>query len=600
MNNYKYRKNNIAFNQRLKEVVSKLKREFNNGKIKTETEYAYNVKQSIIDFYNKLGKPSFELHKASDVPSLPHYVSMMTSAKADMMTILTGCDAIGESLYSSENEMNDAINTLTKRTNGVLVDVSNLEKKIKSLRNAKDVVFADTFTTDLNQYRDTSDKYTTFADTTNGILTLKQTQNQKVSESFNVEILNSSNGFPGNTHEVYYSLSNLMNNNIRYKGESDPNINLKSILKDNSDNSWFEFEMFRLDDSIIDKTSMIGFIYKEDVSWITKDEVLKLNLRLYSKAPVKCNFLKISSIPKLNSNISSPIVKNIIISDEIAEVQKIKLDSELTEDIIVTFSTQLVKSITIEIEQKDGYLTDVCRQFALNIDPTRIPYFVSNDFKDYIQMEQPRENMSSIEILGLKYNQKTSTIEYPNTEDSNNFINQEYIKSQLFYNNRMSNKYKIQSEVVKATRHFIGIKNIDIRAKRFLDTGIYISSSFLSLEPIRTITFNSDDFIPDKFKNYLKENERFDEYIKYYISFDEGSKWYSINPRHKAHIGACTLIINSNSMISNRNRNILYIDMLSEPYSFIIKIELKRPDGLIDESPIVYGYNLEISSEENI
>lgn len=600
MNNYKYRKNNVAFNQRLKEVVSKLKREFNNGKIKTETEYAYNVKQSVIDFYSTLGKPSFKLHKASDVPSLPHYINMMTSAKADMMTILMGCTSIGEDLYISESEMNDAVDILTKRTNGVLIDVSNLEKKIRSLRNAKDVVFADTFTTDLNQYRDTSNKYTTFADTTNGILTLKPTQNQKVSESFNVEILNSSNGFPGNTHEVYYSLSNLMNNNIRYKGETNPNIDLRSILKDNSDNSWFEFEMFSLDDSVIDKTSMIGFMYKEDIPWITNDESLKLNLRLYSENPIKSNFLKISSIPKLNSNVSSPIVRNIIISDEVAQVQKIKLESELTEDIIVSFSTQLVKSIIIEIEQKDGYLTDICRQYALNIDPTRIPYFENNDYKSYIQMEQPRESRSSIELLGLKYNQKTSTIEYPNTEDANNFITQEYVKSQLFYNNKITNNYKVQSEVVKATRHFIGIKGVDIRAKQFLETGIYISSSFISTEPIRNIIFNSEDFIPDKFKNYLKEDENFDDYIKYYISFDEGSKWHSINPRHKAHVGPCTIVINSNAMVSNRNKNISYIDMLTEPYSFIIKIELKRPTDLSDESPIVYGYNLEISSEESI
>lgn len=600
MNNYKYRKNNTAFNQRLKEVVSKLKKDFNNGKIKTETEYAYTVKQSIIDFYSTLGKPSFKLHKASDVPSLPHYIDMMNSAKSDMMTILLGCTSIGENLYISENEMNDAIEILTKRTNGVLIDVSNLEKKIRSLRNAKDIVFADTFTTDLNEYRDTSDKYTAFADTTNGILTLKPIENQKVSDSFDIEILNSSNGFPGNTHEVYYSLSNLMNNNIRYRGETNPNMDLRTILKNNSNSSCFEFEMFNIDEDVIDKTSKIGFMYKEDVPWITEDEVLKLNLRLYTENPVKSNFFKISSIPKLNSNVSSPIIRNVIISDEIAQVQKLKLDRELTEDIVISFPTQLVKSVVIEIEQQDGYLTDVCRQYALNIDPSRILYFENNDFKNYIQMEQPKNSRPSIELLGLKYNQKTSTIEYPNTEDVNNFITQEYIKSQLFYNNKISNNYKVQSEVVKATRHFIGVKGVELRSKQFLENGVYISSAFVSIDPIRTLIFNSEDFIPDEFKNFLKENENFNDYIKYYISFDEGSKWHNINPRHKAHVGPCTITINSNSMISNRNKNIIYIDMLTEPYSFIIKIELKRPTDLKDESPIVYGYNLEISSEESI
>lgn len=600
MNNYKYKKNNIAFDQRLKEVVSKLKREFNNGKIKTETEYAYCVKQSVIDFYNNLGKPSFKLHKASDVPSLPHYINMMNSAKADMLTILLGCTAIGESLYVSENEMNDTMDILTKRTNGVLADVSNLEKKIRSLRNAKDVVFADSFITDVNQYKNTETEYSTFADVTDGMLTLGPIQNRNISKSFDIEILNSSNGFPGNTHEVYYSISNLMNNNIRYKGESNPNMNLSSILNENSSNDWFEFEMFNLDDDVINKTSNVGFMYKEDISWVTTNEILILNLKLYCDNPVRCNFIKISGIPKLNSNISNPIVKNVTISDEIAEVQKIVVDSELTENTIVSFSSQLVKSITIEIEQKDGYLADVCRQYALNIDPSRLLYSQNNDFKNYIQMEQPKSSRPSIELLGLKYNQKTSSLEYPSTKDENNFITQEYVKSQLFYNNKISNNLKVQSEVVKAKRYSIGVKNISIKVKKFLENGIYISNTFISEYPIKTITFNSDDYIPDSFKNYISENESFDDYIKYYISFDDGSIWHNINPRHKAHVGPCTIVVNSNAMVINRNKNISYIDMLNDPSTFSVKIELKRPTNLTDETPIVYGYNLEVSSEEGI
>lgn len=600
MNNYKYRKSTTVFDKRLKEIVSKFKREFNNGKIKTETDYAYNVKQAVINFYNTLGKPSFQLHKASDIPSFPHYIDMVKKAKDDMETLLYGCSSISDSIVISENEMNDTIEMLTKRTDGVLMNVSNLEKKIKSLRNAKDVVFSDTFTKDLNKYKEVNDNYENFADTANGVLTLKPNKNKRIMDGFNIEILNTSNGFPGNTHEVYYSISNLMNNNIKYKGENNPNLNLKNIIRQDSDGSWFEFEMFNLDEDVKAKTSGVGFLYKEDISWITEDDVLKLNLKMYSDTPVKSNFFKITSIPKVNSNVTNPILRKITVSDEMAEVQSITVNKELVDSIIVTFSSQMVKSIIIEIEQPEGYLTDVCRQYALNIDPTRIPYFFNDEFKDYIQIEQPKETRSSIELLGLKYNQNDSTFTYPSTKNENTFLTNEYIKSQLFYNNKSTNNYKIQNEVVKAIRYSIGIKNIDLRIRSYLENGIYVSEEFVTTEPIKTLTFNSTDYIPIKFKDYLKKDEDFNSFIKYYISFDNGSNWHSINPRHKAHMGPCTIVINSNSIVSNRNKNIIYIDMLYEPSSFIVKIELSRPVEVNDESPIIYEYNVNVSAEEDI
>lgn len=600
MNNYKYRKSNTVFDKRLKEVVSLFKREFNNGKIKTETDYAYNIKQAIVEFYNNLGKPSFVFHKASDVPSFPHYIDMVKKAKGDMETLLYGCSSIGENLVSSENEMNDAIDMLTKRTDGVLANVSNLEKKIKSLRNAKDIVFTDTFSQDLNQYREVNEKFENYADTTNGVLTLKPNQNKRIVDTFDVDILNTSNGFPGNTHEVYYSISNLMNNNIKYKGESDPNLNLKNIIKYDSNNSWFEFEMFNLDDDVKAKTSNVGFLYKEDIPWITDDETLHLNIKLYTDIAVKCNFFRISGIPKMNSNVTNPIIKRVIISDDMAQVQNIIVERELSDAVIITFSSQMVKSIILEIEQPEGYLTDVCRQYALNVDPTRIPYFFNDEFKDYIQIEQPKESRPSIELLGLKYNQKDSSFTYPSTKNENTFLDKEYIKSQLFYNNKSTNNYKVQSEVVKAIRYSIGIKNIDLRIRGYLESGIYVSEEYSTEEPIKTITFNAVDYIPIKFKDYIKNDNDFNNYIKYYISFNNGSKWYPINARHKAHLGPCCIVINSNTMVSNRNKNINYIDMLYDPSSFTVKIELSRPLEANDESPIVYEYNVNVSSEEDI
>lgn len=524
---------------------------------------------------------------------------MITTARDDMETLLYGCISINDNINISNDKVNDTCEMLIKRTEKVLADAINLEKKIKSLRNAKDLIFTDSFINDENRYKALNTNYSAFADTSNGMLTLKTLYNKRVLNNFVAEIMGSSNGFPGNTHEIYYSTSNIINGNIKFKGESDPKIDLKTILKNDS-NSWFEFELFELDEDVAYKTSKIGFTYKENISWISEDGVLKLNIKLYSDIPVKCNFFKITGASKLNSDIPNPILKRVIISDNASQVKNIFVDKELVNDLLINFTTQDVASITLELIQDSGYMTDICRQYALNIDPTRIPYFFNNDYKEYIQLEVPKEMRNSIELLGLKYDSKTSKYKYPSTKNDNSFINDEYIKSKLFYNNKSSDNYKIQTESVKAIRYLIGIKNVDLRYREYSSSGIYVSKEYEVDVPIKTIIFNSDDYIPITYKEYLKENEDFNDFIKYYISLDNGSKWHQINPRHKAHLGPCSIVINSNLIVSKRNRNVIYIDTLSAPYSFCVKIELSRPESIVDEAPIVYEYNVNISSEEEI
>lgn len=597
MNSYKYRKSNIALDKRLKEIVGRLNREFKNGSIQTETDYVYKMKDAVVSFYKTVGKPTFTFHPASDVPSFTHYVDMVTKAKADMDVLLEGCISISNNLKVSESELNDTVNVLVKRTNNILANVMNLEKKIKSLRNIKNVIYSDSFNTNTNTHRETSEEFSAYADTSSGTLMLPHTSNKRIVDEFETKILDTSNGFPGNTHEVYYSNVVSANNNVRFKGENDPHLSLKSLTENGVKNTWFEFEIFKLSEEIEVATSGIGFMYKEGVRWVTDDNSLILDLELYTENPVKGNYIKITGTPKSNSNVSNPVIKKITISDDITGVQVIHINKELIDDIVVTFTSQYIRKVKIEIEQKEGILTDVCRQFALNVDPVKIPYLAIDEFRDYMQIEKPSY---SIELLGLKYDQSNSTIIYPSTKDKNNFLSEEYVKSKLFYSNKSESNYKIKTEVVKATRYSIGLKDIDIRDKKYLDSSVYISEDFISNEPIKTITFNAEDYIPGKFKNFIKKEEDINKFIEYFISFDNGATWIKINPRHKAHIGPCTIVINSNAVVSNRNKNISYIDLITEPNEFKIKIEISRPKEIEDETPIIYGYFVDVSSEEDL
>lgn len=600
MNSYKYLKDDVAFDERLKLSISKIKSEFKNGNIKTQTDYAYKLKNTIIDFYKTLGKPSFIFHEASDVPSYQHYLDMLNRAVSDMGILISGCSSISKSLSLSQNEMNDSVNILIRRTTGILNKVNGLERKIDSLRNASSSVYTDDFLKDENIHIGNSKEDTAFADTSSGVLILPATNNISLTSKVDLEILDSSNGFPGNTHEVYHSVGNI-NGNIKYKGENNPHLDLSSIKVSDvgsfSNSDWFEFEMYNIDDKVKNETSMIGFRYKEGIHWISEDKTLKLNLKATLRQPATLNHFSITAIPKTNSNITNPVINRVIVSDDYAGVQVIEVNKELDGKVIIPFNSQMTRSITIELEQNERYLTKVCRQYALNIDSTAIPKYVSSDFKGYLQTENP---IHSIELLNLKYDNKNGSIIYPNTKDKNNFIDKEYIKSQLFFSGKADANTKLQYEIVDAYRYSIGVSELDIRYRQYNKSGIYISKTFVSEEQIKTLTLNAEDMIPNKFRNYLKEGQKYEDFLKYYVSFDEGGEWIEIMPRHRSHVKPCTIVVNSNAAIVNRNKNITYVDMLYDPKTFKVKIELSRPESINDETPMVDNYFVDISSEEVI
>lgn len=587
MNNYKYKKPSILFEERIKILMKDLNENFDSGKIKTKIEYLYEFKNMIIDFYNKLGKPSFKFHRAVYIPSFSNYSDMLKKAKYDMHILICSYEEIGKNLQIYFKDVKEETGILMDKLNRIEIEINELDKKVDSLKTVSNIIYSDDFikTSNRNHLNNTS------CSVLSGALTLETISGKCVNDNINIQVLGTSNGFPGNTHEIYPSY-----NKIKYIGEDDPHVYLSDML-DGNDDTWFEFEMYNLEDDVKAKTAMVGFKYKEGISWINDDSVLKLHFKISLDIPVNINWFKISGIPKQKVNLHSPIIKRIIVRDEYENVQILQLNQYLGEENIITFKSSIVKEIIVELEQEDSSFTEVCREYFLKINPTRIPYFFYDSEKDYVQFDKPQK---SIEMIGLKYNQDDKNIIYPSTKSTNNFLTREYIKSQLFYKKISEDNYKFQYEGVSAKRYFIGIKNIELKYKVYDKYGVYLSQKFLSTESIRSITLNSKEYIPKRFMEYLDENKKIDDYIKYYISFDDGSLWTRIRPRHRTEYGPCTIVINSNISTVNRNKNIIYVDMLDDVNEFRLKIELYRPEEIIDESPIVYSYSIDVGSEEII
>ena len=599
MNGYEYRQDNAALDSRLKQAVAKIQFKYKNGQIKTQTDYAYELKNAILEFYKELGKPTMKFIPASSVPFYEEYTTMIENAINDMNTVIQGCSSNYEILNSSRQKTEDSIDILVNRIDQIAATTDFIKNKITAIRKASDIIISDDFS-DGTGYK----AQNSFIDTSSNALMLGIVNSQSISDNnIDIEILNTSNGFPGNTHEVYNTVGTI-NNKFTFKGENNTHIKLSSI-KDNNVNTsaassytstnWFEFEMYNISDSIKEDTSMIGFSYTEGIKWVTDDDTLYLNLKLTLKSENNSNYVVIKGAPKTNET-SNPILHKVIISDNLGLLQIIELNRELVGTLVIPFSSQKVKYVTLELIQTEFVSTQVCRQYGINIDPTRVSKYDSDDLQGYVEVEAP---LQSIELLGLKYDKRNRSIIYPTTANTENFLDDAYVKAQLFYNTISSDGNLIKREPVNANRYSIGISSVDVRYRKYVHVGTYISKTFTASSPIKQLIFNSEDYIPNSFNNYVSTTGNINDFIKYSISFDNGGEWHRIYPRHKASSGSCTIIVNSDSAVLNRNPNITYVDMLTSPSSFIIKIELSRPEDIIDETPIVYNYNLDISGKES-
>lgn len=594
MNGYKYKPSTVMFDERVKSTLMKIQNDYHNGKVTTKTDYAYNIKQAIYEFYKRMGKPTFEFIAASDVPAFPHYKAMVESAKLDMSNIVEGCEQLNEILSDMNNAMIEETSVINK--NILIIDnkVQEIEKKIRTISDASSMVFSDSFEFNnlderYNTDTDELDDKLSHADISERVCCLA-TKNRSYENDFDITVLNSSNGFPGNTHEVYETMEG-----IKYIGETDTRMSLHSMLNpDNKD--CFEFEMYNLDNEVRMKTSSIGFRYKEGISWITEDDELRLDLKITFRLPAKLNTIKLNGMPKVNFQTDHPTIKEIIIKDDYAGVQTINYGGPLLERTTINFKPQTVREIIIKLSQRDSTITKVARSYALSIDPTKIPYFFNDDFKDFTQIDKPT---ISIESLGLTYNTKDKSIIYPTTSNGDSFLNKEYLKSNLFYSNtNATDNDKLFTEIINAYRYRIGISYLGFENKDYAENGIYISSNFDVGEPIKKITLNAIDSVPASFYKAEDDKTMKSPFIGYYLSFNNEEEWYQIYPRTMHKSGPCSIVINSYLNVESRNQNVFYLDRLIDPTSVRLKIELRRPLSISDETPIVNEYNLDIDGDE--
>lgn len=595
-----YTNKSTTINNKLAALLAQIQYDYANGKIRTETEYYYRIKNMLKAFQESLTKPTFQFRPAVSTPMSDEYNAMITESYNDMEYIIKDCEALGKLVSQS---FTDAELSRTMMAN----ELAYLTKKISAIgesvaRNQPlgTVVFTELFS-DFDYIGNSYSTNACYVDTRNRVLTL-QRDSSSSHRIRRVEIDSEvSNGFPGNTHCV-----DTLNSELHFLGQDGLNNDINAII-DNQDDTWFEFELFAIPDKVRKACNSYGFEYDEGVSWIDNENILRLKIVVYPSSTTDCSWITINPYLSDVKGTKNCILESCNVISASNNVYQVASNVPFDDVLVLPFPPQKVQRVEMTFAQPAKYLTKVGHFYYTSADTTNMSIFQGYDYSDaYARVDGLK---SSISLLGCKYNPITKWIDYPSSEDK--LPDPNCSKDGLFKLPPSTIDKKSAQEIVDAYRYMIGIREFNITSCVFSSYGEYISIPYQTDEPIISICLEAKEYIPGADK----------EIIKYYVSLNGGITWHKIYPMHRAFQGIYKYYVNNDTienMLANdtRDRRSKNLSVVGEPRSIQVKIEMNRPDMIQDvqgqwvkdekyydpnnvapySTPIVYNYKLKLTT----
>lgn len=526
-------------------------------------EIEFFLKSSISQALLNLSKPSFQRREALTVPIFEDYESMMKESIQDLRGLLQDCLTLETSLKDLSKK-----NNLMKKI--IWNRISLIKKTIESIFSSLSLEeisgnkwsFNETFAS--NEYMEFGDSS---IDILSGILTLKETKNEKI-KNMSIKIHEDSNGFPGNTHEATQNRGEVV-----FKGEGGIHADLNDIM-DEKDSSWFEYEVFSVNPELLSKIGVDGFEYQEGVSWITDQKEMSLKMTVTLDKETVAN--KLSLKPFLvNSFGTEPArIRYIkVFSEDKKRSAIISAEENFSEDKVYLFKELPVKTIEMEFVSEDPYDTKIGHYF-----------FGSEQTEEIVRT---KGSNLSVSLLGFKYAGKEGKLTPPSSHDEEGkpLIPDENKMKEEFFGLHLREE-NCHREILDGKRFMIGIKELFLSKTEYAQSSSYVSKDIVVKDKISSISLESDDYVPKSFG--VEAN-----YLKYYISLDDGKEWLPIFPKHRNHNGPSTYRINSLlSDPAKGNAKLLY--RLEDCYKVKVKIEMSRPSLQNGETPVVRNYKIKI------
>lgn len=559
------------------EVLKDMKK--NN--INSPVELMYRVYISMKAFYESIGKPSMTVRYAKDSPSSSDYNDTMNEIKADIKTISTECDNLNSVLRESYNQMELDRTTIDNM-------ITNAKKKLEKARfkveeaNGSDV-FIESFTS--KNYFDVGAciNEAAFINTTYQYISLATTEFNNLNEKTSIHLLDGSNGFPGNTHQA-----TLTDEKVKYVGESNLRMNLADIL-DESFDTWFEYELFKVSDDTLIKTLGLGFNYDEGIKWITSDGVLHLSLAIRFAKAEMINTLSLSPFISSDKDSLPCLIESITISDGRGTIREILSAPETFNDSkVYSFPKQYCTEAIIELSQEIPYKTTIGHTYFKETPHSNIDYYKTNSANDSNIVDG---TMPSVSFVGMTYNDREKRYIQPYAKYGEALANESYIKQALFDLPDEADYKMPYTETLAADRFCIGVRDIGVSNYKYSPISDYVSNNYEVKKPISTVSIESNEFIPETFDTDV-------DWIKYYFTLNDGVDWHPIVPigLFKKE-GYNKYLINSGTPAEFRDGNTGYIETSEDNYNIRVKIELSRPINMSDSefyTPVVYEYKLQL------
>lgn len=578
-----YTDKSVTIDNKINSLLSQISYDYNNGNIRTETEYYYRIKNMLTDFYDSLTKPTFKYRPAVSTPMSDEYNAMITESYSDMEYIIKDCEALNELVSQSFIDAELSRTMMSNELNYISKKIAAIEKSIANNQSSGTVVFTELFN-DFETVANLNSAKSCQINSYNGTLTLMH--NSGSSASINkIEIDNEiSNGFPGNTHCI-----DTLNNELHFIGQDGLHLNPQAMIDGNKD-TWFEFELFSVTDEIRKQCNSYGFEYNEGVSWVNNDDILKLKLIVYLASDKTCSWVTIAPYLSEVKGVKSCYLEKCEVISASGNVYEIAVNELFDDALTFPFPPQEVNRIEFTFAQPFKYLTKIGHFYYTSADTSSMSIFQDYDYSDMFARVDGKK--PSIGLLGIKYDPATKWITYADSQTS--IPDNDYIKDKLFTLPESTIAYKSNQEMIEAYRYMIGIRDIKISSNTFKESGEYVSNAFTTDEVITSITLESKEYIPG-------DNS---EILRYYISLNGGITWHKIYPTHRAYQGIYKYYVNNDSienLLTNdstqkKSKN---LSIVGEAKSIRLKIEMDRPTNIDNAeycTPIVHQYKLKLTT----
>lgn len=570
--------------EKAKAIFQALLADFRQGRIKSKTELAYQVYRALMDFHAQIGKPTMTVREAGGPPASSDYNAMMHEIHMDLGTLFAELKlmsgAIGESFGYVETERQALTETVRRTTDRM--------QALQEAAAATGQVFGDSFINRARFDQEMVEGTPAEISQSANALILGLLDSAEVREGVTITITPTSNGFPGNTHQVKPG-----DGFYRFAGEEHMHLDLQAVLDGNAD-TWLEYETIAVSERVIEETGGLGFSYHEGQSWLKAgNEPLRLELRLELDKPRTLNWLTLTPFLPAEKGAGPARVTGLLLEDGKGLQVEVADQAPLAEERVFLFPKMKVKRVTVRLEQSTAYDILAGHLFFKELERTQGTVFESSRQQPGKRVDGPKP---SLENLGLRYDPSTQTVELPSAKADEAAPDRTDAAARLFTAPETDERVQAGIEAVPARRYAVGVRDIGMASYRFAPESTYISQPLKAGAPIRRIALEAVDSVPVEFGD--------GDWVTYAFTADGGKTWHEIHPEGTLSAGAKTeYLIGSRTPAPGRQAHIGYIEPEAPVSEVRLMIRLKRPDvtKLPDAdyfTPVVYDYRLHVETGE--